>query len=141
MEKKTFPIVIALVRNEVGEILLAKRDEPELSHAHNRWEFIGGGINFGELPEDAIIREAKEEAGVDIKVIRLLPKILTHVWELDGGDRHQIIMIPYECEIIGGVLSPNKREQIGELKFIHPKDLDNYDYLPNTKETLALLDL
>lgn len=102
MEQKVFPIVIALIKNSRGEILLARRNEPEVTYAHNRWEFIGGGIDFGEQSEQAVIREAKEEAGVDIKTIRLLPKILTHVWELPNGDKHQIIMIPYECEIIGG---------------------------------------
>ncbi len=141
MEKSTFPIVIALIKNHQNKILMAKRDEPELAYAHGRWEFIGGGIDFGEQPEEALVREVKEEAGVDVKIIRLLPKILTRVWELGNGNRHQIIMIPYECEITGGKLQPNKQEQVGELKFIHPEDLDNYDFLPNTKEAISLLNL
>ncbi len=36
------------------------------------WDLPGGGINFGEQPFSAAIREAKEEAGINIKIIKPL---------------------------------------------------------------------
>lgn len=139
MEQKQITIVVALIKNEKNEILLAKRFEPENKIAHNKWEFVGGGIEAGESPEQAIVREIKEEAGVEAEIIRLLPKILTHTYEPSPGSKIQIIMIIYECKIISGNLTPNKNEQIGELKFISKEELSSYDCLPNTLETVNLL--
>ena len=74
MELQQHTIVIAIITNDQKDILLAKRHEPEAKHAHDKWEFIGGGIEFGEELEDAVKREVKEEAGVEVKIVRLLPK-------------------------------------------------------------------
>lgn len=138
MEAIQHTIVVALITNEKNEILLAKRNEPALVHAHNKWEFIGGGINFGEDPETAIIREVKEEAGVDIKIVRLLPKVLSHVWKLEKGQQ-QILLLHYQCKIIGGALSPGLDEEISELKYFSLEEIKNLDTLPLIYEGCLLL--
>lgn len=130
MERKQFFIVLAVIINKNREILLARRNEPELKYAHNKWELVGGGINFGETPEQALIRETKEEAGVDIKILRLLPKVMTHTFKTKFFE-HQIIMLSYECKIIGGRLKPGLDQEIGELKFVPLEKIKNYDTLPN----------
>jgi 8-oxo-dGTP diphosphatase len=140
MESQQHTIVVALITNEKNEVLLARRNEPELTHAHNKWEFIGGGINFGEDPETAIVREVKEEAGVDVEVVRLLPKILSHVWNLEKGD-HQILLLHYECKIVGGTLSPGLDEEISELKYFSLDEIKNLDTLPLIYEGCLLLAL
>ncbi len=140
METKQHTIVVALIKNQKGEILLARRNEPALVHAHNKWEFIGGGINFGEDPIDAVVREVKEEAGVDVEVIRLLPKILSHVWQLETGEQ-QILLLHFECKIIGGKLSPGLYEEIGELKYFSLDEIKTLDTLPLIYESCQLLAL
>ncbi len=137
MEKKQITIVTAVIKNENGEFLLAKRYQPDIPAEHDKWEFVGGGINFGETPEQALKREAREEADIDIQIIRLLPKILTHVWEGQKPER-QIIILNFECRIIGGKPKANDPE-ISDLRFIDPKDLPKYDTLPNVMETVAML--
>ncbi len=140
MEAKQHTIVVALITNEKNEILLARRNEPSLPHAHNKWEFIGGGINFAESPEAAIIREVKEEASVDVEVIRLLPKVLSHIWNLEKGQQ-QILLLHYECKIIGGTLSPGLDEEISELKYFSLEEIKNLDTLPLIYEGCQLLSL
>ena len=54
----------AMVTNEKGEVLLVK-------NPRRGWEFPGGQVENGEDLIQAVIREVKEEAGVDIKVISL----------------------------------------------------------------------
>lgn len=120
--------------------MLARRNEPELKHAHNKWEFIGGGIDFGEDPEVAIRREVKEEAGVDVEVVRLLPKVLSHIWKLQEG-RQQVLLLHYECKIIGGTLAPGLEEEISELKYFSMQEIKILDTLPLIYEGCQLLTL
>jgi len=58
--------VYAVVRDSKGRILVMKRREPKI------WEFPGGGIEWGETPEEAVKREVLEETGLKIKGIKLL---------------------------------------------------------------------
>ncbi len=138
MEPQQHTIVVALITNDKNEILLARRNEPALVHAHNKWEFVGGGIEFGEDPETAIKREVKEEAGVDVEVVKLLPKVLSHIWNLEK-DQQQILLLHYECKIVGGTLSPGLDEEISELKYFSLEEIKNLDTLPLIYEGCTLL--
>lgn len=55
---------VALVR-ENGDLLLAQR--PEGKNLAGLWEFPGGKVEKGESPEAALVRELKEELGIDVK--------------------------------------------------------------------------
>ena len=61
--------VKAIVVNQTGEILLLRRSD-KVSRAHG-WDLPGGGVDNGEHPADAIVREVQEEAGVPISSLRL----------------------------------------------------------------------
>lgn len=61
------------------------------------WEFPGGGIEFGESPEDAAVRESNEETGLTVKS-RGLAFIGSNV--TPQGKHH--IFFCYKCKIIGG---------------------------------------
>lgn len=56
----------AIVTNELGEVLLIQRDDTRTFTAP------GGGIEFGELPTDNIVREVEEETGLKVMPIRLV---------------------------------------------------------------------
>lgn len=64
--------------NKDNQLLMQLRDNiPTISHP-NSWSFIGGGIEEGESPEEALKREIKEEIpGCDIKNIAFLDKLYT----------------------------------------------------------------
>ncbi|MGV8172097.1 MAG: NUDIX domain-containing protein [Candidatus Woesearchaeota archaeon] len=53
------------------KILLQHRDE-NIEHLPGYWAFFGGGIDLGETPEQAIIRETKEELDYDLKNPKLI---------------------------------------------------------------------
>lgn len=57
--------VSAVIFNDKNEILLVKRSLDD-DFLPGIWEMPGGGINFGEEPEDAVVREVKEETGLSI---------------------------------------------------------------------------
>src|ERR1051326_2887469 len=100
-ENKQITIVVAVIKNERGQILFAKRKEPGNPEVDGKWEFPGGKIEFGEEPEQAVIREAKEETGLTIKIERLLPKVYTNVWQKsEYQDNYQVLILSYECTVV-----------------------------------------
>jgi 8-oxo-dGTP diphosphatase len=102
-DKKQFAVVVGLAKNKEGRILLQKRVDPHTPEADGKWEFPGGKMHFGEAPEEAIVREFKEEVGCDIVVERLVPIVQSKIWSgTDGGESH-VLVFCFEVEITGGV--------------------------------------
>lgn len=67
---------VALVTNELGEILLHLRDDkPEIPHP-NQWGFLGGGCEDGEHPSQAVLRELFEEAELTVETAEPLCRII-----------------------------------------------------------------
>jgi 8-oxo-dGTP diphosphatase len=68
---KTIPVTCAIIFHQ-GKVLAAKRSE--LMDLPGKWEFPGGKIEEGEIPEDCLVREIEEELSVRIKIFgQLLP--------------------------------------------------------------------
>lgn len=139
MERKQITIVVAVITNEKGEILLAKRNQPDSPEIHGKWEFVGGGVEFGEEPVAALKREVMEEIGVDIQVVRLLPKVISDIQNFADGGKLQVLAIAYECKIISGIPQANLEEEIGEVKFFPRAEISQLDAFKNIYQTLDLL--
>jgi 8-oxo-dGTP diphosphatase len=67
------------------------------------WEFPGGGIEFGESPEDAAVRETKEETSLDVRSTGLHAVGST----VTPQGKHHIFFC-YKCKIVGG------KERVGD---------------------------
>ena len=139
MDNKQITIVVALIKDEQGRLLLAKRHEPEKPEIHGRWEFVGGGIEFGETPEQAIKREVMEEAGVQVEVTGLFPKIISDIQEFKDGSKLQVIIITYECKILSGTLAAGLNEEIAELKYFSVGEIKNLESFRNIRELAEIL--
>ncbi len=68
-------VVAAVLINEKGQILLAQR--PEGKRLAGKWEFAGGKVEEGETPEQAMVRELREELSIEV-----LPENLENFWFL-----------------------------------------------------------
>lgn len=73
-------VAVAVVINSENKVLIAKRHQH--LHQGGKWEFPGGKIEKGELPQTALIRELKEE--VDLDVNHAIPMM---VLDYDYGDK------------------------------------------------------
>jgi len=60
-------IAAIILENDNGEILLYLRDNKPGIPFPNHWDLIGGHVEDGETPEEALIREVKEELNFDLK--------------------------------------------------------------------------
>jgi 8-oxo-dGTP diphosphatase len=57
-------VVAGILRDARGRVLIARR--PEGKHMAGGWEFPGGKLHAGESAEDALVRELREELGIEI---------------------------------------------------------------------------
>ncbi len=139
-DRKQLVIVLGAVRDEKKQILVARRVDASVPDAFGKWEFVGGAVDFGEDPETALVREVAEESGLVVRVVRLLPKIFTHVWKTERGENIHVLLITYECAVVSGQLNNNRvADEIGDLQFVSPTVLQKMDMLPNVRETLQYL--
>lgn len=115
------PVVCLVLFDPAGRVLLAQR--PPHKHLGGKWEFAGGKVEPGELPEAALVREIKEELGCDIVVQRALPPF-TH----DYG-RTVIEMLPFVCTLAPGSPAPHPHEHTA-LRWVALTDLPTLDLAP-----------
>ena len=97
-------VVCGVIRNEEGCFLACLR--PQGKHLGGQWEFPGGKVEAGESHEAALIRELREELGVQVAVGAALEPVR---WTYERGE---ICLSPYHCVITGGNLQPHEHERI-----------------------------
>jgi 8-oxo-dGTP diphosphatase len=104
-----------------GRVLIAQR--PEGKTMAGLWEFPGGKVDPGERPEDALIRELKEELGIVVKEACLAPlTFASHTYE----DFH-LLMPLYVCRRWEGTVTPREGQK---LAWVRPNRLRDYPMPP-----------
>ena len=68
---KTIEVVAAMIQVE-DMILVVQRKEDKKAHKSLKWEFPGGKVEQGERPDDAVVREVKEELQLDIQPVEAI---------------------------------------------------------------------
>lgn len=91
------------------------------------WDTPGGSLDFGEDSIHAVIRESKEEAGLDVKVIKLL-----YCHNKVYKNNHHWFALVYECEIIGDsniIIDPKEHDEYRWVTIEELKDLPKIAFL------------
>jgi 8-oxo-dGTP diphosphatase len=100
-------VVCAALIDQDKRVLLAQR--PEGKPMAGLWEFPGGKIDTGEMPETALIRELKEELGIQCYITCLMPlTFVSHRYE-DG--LHVVLML-YLCRKWKGIARPQEGQEL-----------------------------
>ena len=122
-------VAVALVDAD-GRVLLAER--PAGKPMAGLWEFPGGKVREGETPEAALIRELKEELGIDVTASCLAP----FTFASHGYEDFHLLMPLYVCRRWQGMVSPREGQR---LAWVRPGRLADYPMPPADKPLVALL--
>ena len=105
-----------------GRVALVRSSNPH--HVPPQWWLPGGGIDFGEAPEDTLIREFKEETGLEIHEPQLLG-VTSDVRRRDNGDRIHTVRVLYTAALEGGELRHEVHGTTDHAAWFDVTDLDN----------------
>lgn len=120
---------VALVDPD-GRVLLAQR--PPGKSMAGLWEFPGGKVEPGETPEVALIRELKEELGIDVSAACLAPfTFASHAYA-----EFHLLMPLYVCRRWSGIVMPREGQV---LKWARPAEMDAYPMPPADVPLVAML--
>ena len=123
---KTVRVVAAIIK-EADKIFATQRGYGEFKDG---WEFPGGKIELGETPEEALVREIKEELDAEIKVIKKLT---------DVEYQYPTFHLSMECfwaKVVSGKLILKEHEA---ARWLGKDELDSVDWLPADKGLIELI--
>lgn len=124
--EKRIEVVAAIIRKG-DEIFATQRGYGEFKDG---WEFPGGKMEPGETPQEALVREIKEELDTDIEVGNLIDTV-----EYDYPNFH-LTMHCFLCTIKAGDLVLKEHEA---AKWLTKDTLDSVDWLPADKGLIEKL--
>ncbi len=113
-----------------GRVLVARR--PEGRPLAGLWEFPGGKLRPGESPEAALVRELREELGIDTEESCLAPLTFASHRYPD----HHLLMPLFVCRVWRGIARPREGQ---ELRWVRPGELGRLPMPPADAPLVAAL--
>jgi ADP-ribose pyrophosphatase YjhB (NUDIX family) len=112
------PGASAVVLDEAGRILLHRRDDNEL------WSIPGGGMEVGERIADTVVREVREETGLEVEPEAIVGIYSSpqHVVEYGDGEVRQQFSVCFACRLVGGELTTS--DESLEVGFFTPAEIE-----------------
>ncbi len=115
-----------------GKLLILKRKADDDSYP-GYWDCVGGHFEKGESAEECMLREAREESGQDMKIVRMGPLIEY----LD--DYGRAVAVPF-------ILRPDAKKEIlpsehSEFRWVEAAQIGDYDIVPDLAKALVLFGL
>ena len=125
------PTACALVVDDEGRILLVRRaTEVE----NGKWDLPGGYLEEGEHPEDAVVREVREETGLEIEVGELYGVWMD--WYGDAPDAASTMNLYWLARAVGG--EPSAADDVDALAWFAPDELPPDDEIAFENVPLVL---
>ena len=131
MSAKPLVLVAACALVDIdGRVLLAQR--PRGKTLAGLWEFPGGKLEAGETPEDCLIRELREELGIDVAAACLSPFVFA---SHDLGEAH-LLMPLFLCRRWSGFVQAREHQA---LAWARPAEMGRYPMPPADEPLVAWL--
>jgi 8-oxo-dGTP diphosphatase len=121
--------VKALIKNDEGKVLVLKQNDPTIS-GDGRYHPPGGIVELGESVKDCVVREVKEETGLDVEVKELFD---FGEWRAErGNDVMQFVGMYFVCEGTSENIQLQESE-VACFAWVGSEDIDSLDILEPSK--------
>jgi 8-oxo-dGTP diphosphatase len=125
----------ALISDGVRYLLIKRAAEPDAGF----WSVPGGLVEVGERAEDAAVREAKEETGLDVEVVELLGVVDKIVRDEESRIKFHFVIIEYLVRPKGGTLQA--ASDALEARWVKAEEFPSYEITPSLISLLRRLGL
>jgi 8-oxo-dGTP pyrophosphatase MutT (NUDIX family) len=129
-----WPAVACVIRDDDGRVLLVR-------HVEGRWTFPAGAMDPGETPAEAARREAREEASIDVELLRIAgvfggyPDFRT---TYPNGDAAAWVTTLFEASIVRGTPAPGD-DETAEVRWVTLDEALRLDISASTRHMLDSL--
>jgi len=133
--KKEYPkhpmIGVGAIIIQNGKILIVRRgSEP----GKGKWSVPGGLVELGETVEQTVVREVKEECGLDVEVDELIDVVDSMTFDENGKLKYHFVILDFFVKIKGGELRPGNDAK-GAL-WVPLEEVEKYDLTKTFREFL-----
>ena len=112
-------------------VLLVRRANPPLA---GEWSIPGGLVETGETTKEAILREVREETGLEIEPVRLVEVFERILRDSDARVEYHFVLIDYLCRIVSG--EPCAGSDVSEVRWARLAELES---LAVSSDTCAVI--
>ncbi|QQS43644.1 NUDIX hydrolase [Candidatus Roizmanbacteria bacterium] len=116
------PVILAVIEQD-GKYLFTKRID-DFPDYHGKWQLSGGGLEFGENPVEGLRRELREELGVEVTDVKIIPFVDTRV-----RNDWQGVFISFHCHLENPDAEIYLNEEASEYRWFEKSEID-YSQFP-----------
>lgn len=124
-----------LIRSGVEYLLIKRASEPD----KGMWSIPGGMVEVGEKVDEAAVREAKEETGLDVELVKNLGVVDKIVLDDTGRVKYHFVIVDFLAEFSIGEMQA--QDDALEARWVHPRDFHMYSMSPTLVDLLKRIDL
>ena len=120
----------ALIFEGDAILLVERAGEPLKGY----WSLPGGLVETGELIEDAVRREVREETGLLIELLSRFDIFERIMRDAEGRAEYHYVLVDYICRVVGG--APCAGDDVSRLEWVKRPELRNYRLTEGTLEAV-----
>lgn len=121
----------AVIWNEDGDVLLIRRGKPPRL---GQWSIPGGHVEWGESLRDALIREVREETGLEVEILGLIDVIDSISRDEKGEITRHYVLIDFTARPVGGTLAAGT--DASDARWVPFAMLDEYTLWSETRRVI-----